>query len=274
VTLDIPCRYYRVYTDPDVPCVEKNFHHVERTLPIPLSQSALVLVDIWSTHYIDSWFRRAADVTQTRIVPLLQAARQAGMLVIHGPSPSVAERYAPRTPRLHHPAPSPPPTRFARGYPAGRGGEEWPPREFRGIYRGGEHAAFGRNAEPRLKEALERYVTELDIAEPARPLPGEACVSTGDEMHGILAERRILHLFYAGFATNWCVLYRDYGMLAMSNRGYNLVLIRDATTGVEFHDTVDTLAATEIQIREIETKYAWSTTTDAFVAACGRAQGG
>jgi nicotinamidase-related amidase len=262
MTLDIPCRYYRVYTDSDVPCVEQNFHHVERSLPIPRAQAALVLVDIWSTHYIESWFRRAADVTTTRIVPVLEAARAAGMLVIHGPSPQVAERYAPR------PKADPRPTASDQ-----RSEVEWPPPAFRGIYRGGEHAAFGRHPEPRLKEALDRYVTELDIAAPARPLPGEPVIHTGDEMHALLAERRILHLFYAGFATNWCVLYRDYGMLAMSNRGYNLVLIRDATTGVEFHDTVATLAATEIQVREIETKYAWSTTTDAFVAACRRVGG-
>jgi hypothetical protein len=54
MVLNIPCRYYRVYTDPDVPCVEANFHHVERRLPIPIEQAALVLVDVWSTHYIDS----------------------------------------------------------------------------------------------------------------------------------------------------------------------------------------------------------------------------
>ncbi|MCL6646027.1 MAG: cysteine hydrolase, partial [Dehalococcoidia bacterium] len=145
---------------------------------------------------------------------------------------------------------------------------DWPPPAFRGIYRGGEYTAFGRYPEPRLKEA----VTELEIAEPARPLPDEPVIRDGAELHVLLAQRRILHLFYAGFATNWCVLYRDYGMLAMNQRGYNLILIRDATTGVEFHDTVDTLTATEIQVREIETKYAWSTTTDAFVAACRAAR--
>jgi nicotinamidase-related amidase len=57
-------------------------------------------------------------------------------------------------------------------------------------------------------------------------------------------------------------------MVAMNQRGYNLILLRDATTGIEFHDTVDTLQATEMTIREIETKQAWSATTDAFVAAC------
>jgi nicotinamidase-related amidase len=253
--LNIPCRYYRVYTDPDTPCVEQSFHHVERTLPVPVEQAALVLVDIWSTHYIDSWLARASDVTRTQIVPVLDAARQAGMLVIHGPSPSVAQRYAsPPNSELRAPSTAP----------------DWPPSAFRNIYRSGEYAAFGRDPEPRLKEALERYVDELDIAEPARPRPGEPVIFTGAQMHALLAERRILHLFYAGFATNWCVLYRDYGMLAMSQLGYNLILIRDATTGVEFHDTVAGCTATEFQIREIETKYAWSTTVDSFLKAVAR----
>src|SRR5579872_4469221 len=91
--LNIPCRYYRVYTDPGTPCVERDFHFVERTLPIPIEQAALVLVDVWSTHYIESWLRRAAEITQSKIVPLMEAARKAGMTVIHGPSPFIANRY-------------------------------------------------------------------------------------------------------------------------------------------------------------------------------------
>jgi nicotinamidase-related amidase len=250
--LNVPSRYYRVYTDPDVPCDEHNFHFVERTLPIPLEQAALVLVDVWRTHYIDSWLNRASKVTRTKIVPLLEAARRVGMTVIHGPSPPIADRYvkAPPTP------------------PSQPSGADWPPRNFRGIYRSGEHAAFGRNPEPRLSEALERYKTELDIADVAKPMAGELIIHTGAQMHELLAERKILHLVYAGFATNWCVMYRDYGVLAMNQRGYNVILIRDATTGVEFHDSVDALTATEIQVREIETKYGWSTDTAAFIKAC------
>src|SRR5437870_4888301 len=92
-TLEIPCRYYRVFTGADVPCVEESFHHVERALPVPLEQAALLLVDVWSTHYIDSWLARARAVTEARIVPLLRAARQTGLTVIHGPSPLVARRF-------------------------------------------------------------------------------------------------------------------------------------------------------------------------------------
>lgn len=250
--LDLPSRYYRVYTDPDLPCVESNFGFVERRLPLPVAQTALVLVDIWSTHYIDTWLARAQDVTREKVVPLLEAARQMGMTVIHGPSPFIAKRY-----KEEPKAPSAPPT-----------GPDWPPRAFRGIYRSGEYAAFGRDQEPRLPGVYKRYETELDISPLTKPIDGEPVIFTGDEMHALLAERRILHLIYAGFAANWCLIGRDYGMVAMNQRGYNLILIRDATTGIEFHDTVATLTATEMTVREIETKQAWSATTDAFVTAC------
>jgi len=259
--LNLPCRYYRVYTDPDVPCDEGNFHHVERDLSLPLDQTALVLVDVWSDHYIDSWRERAAAITRQRIVPLPQAARDAGMMVIHAPSPRIVESDHPE----FMPAPEP-------GQP--QDAPEWPPAEFRGIYRSGEFAAFGRNPEPRLQEALARYVTTQSIADVAAPVPGDSIIATGHQLHDLLCERQILHLIYAGFATNWCVIGRDYGIIAMNERGYDIVLIRDATTGVEFHDTVGQLTATEIAVREIETKYAWSTTTDAFVATCSALQSG
>ena len=254
MSLHLPCRYYRVYADPNIPCVEHNFHFVERELPLPVDATALVLVDVWSTHYIDSWLKRATEVTETRIVPVLQAAREIGMTVIHAPSPPVADRY--RNPPES--APRPP------------SGPDWPPPPFRGIYRSGDYAAFGRNQEPILPPTYKRYKTELDIADPVKPLPGEPVIHTGPQMHKLLAEREILHLIYVGFATNWCVIGRDYGILAMNDRGYNIILIRDATTGVEFHDTVDDLTATAMTIREIETKYGWSTTVEAFVVSCKR----
>lgn len=253
-TLNIPCRYYRVYTDPGVPCVESHFHFVERTLPIPVGQSALILVDIWATHYIDSWLARARRITETKIVPLMEAARKAGVTVIHGPSPFIADRYLKAPPAPVVTTDPPPP--------------EWPPPAFRGIYRSGEYAIFGRNQEPILPGVYKRYETELDIADIAKPKPGDIIIHTGAQMHAILAEKKILHLFYAGFATNWCLVGRDYGIYAMNEKGYNIILIRDATTGIEFHDTVEQELATQMTIREIETKNAWSTDTDSFLAAC------
>ena len=55
----------------------------------------------------------------------------------------------------------------------------------------------------------------------------------------------------------------------MNQRGYNIILLRDATTGIESHDTVDGLLMTKMTIREIETKWGWSTTSEQFAQAAG-----
>ncbi|MCC6443133.1 MAG: cysteine hydrolase family protein [Armatimonadetes bacterium] len=250
----IPCRYYRVYTDPGVPCVEENFRFIERTLPLPVKQTALVLVDVWSVHYIDSWLQRAAEITREKIVPLLQAARRIGMTVVHAPSPYITER---RYPEAAPPA------------PVTRPPDDWPPPAFRGIYRAGEYAPFGRDPEPILKDVYARYEVEMAIAEPARPEPGDLIITTGEQLHTVLTGHRILHLLYTGFAANWCLIGRDYGIIAMNERGYNIILVRDATTGIEFHDTAASRTATAMTVREIETKYGWSAAAEDVLRGCG-----
>ncbi len=254
--LETPARYYRVYTDEETSCDEENFHFVERQLPLPVAQTALVLVDVWATHYIDSWLKRAAEITAEKIVPLTDALRAAGVTIIHAPSPFVVER--------QHPESMP----SAAESPISASGDLWPPANFRGLYRSGEFSAFGRDQESRLTDAHARYETELKISPLMQPQSGDVIIATGDQLHQVLRSRQILHLLYAGFATNWCVIGRDYGMIAMQGRGYNNVLVRDATTGVEFHDSVTDLTATQITIREIETKYGWSTTVEDLIQAC------
>ena len=54
----------------------------------------------------------------------------------------------------------------------------------------------------------------------------------------------------------------------MRRRGYNLILLRDATTGVEFPDTINGLMATELAIREAEQQLGFSSSNKDFLAAC------
>jgi nicotinamidase-related amidase len=96
----------------------------------------------------------------------------------------------------------------------------------------------------------------------------EFVVGTGDQLQELAKEQGIMHLIYAGFATNWCLLNRDYGMRAMGQRGYNLILLRDATAGVEFPDTVDEHFATEIAIREVEQQLGFTAANGDYFAAC------
>ena len=92
-SLDLTVRYFQDSTPAGVACREEHFRRREISMPLPMAQTALVLVDIWNTHFIESWRERAEQVTVAAIVPVLAATRQAGLTIIHAPSVRVAERY-------------------------------------------------------------------------------------------------------------------------------------------------------------------------------------
>jgi len=258
--LELPVRYYRLFRDGDpIGCHEKDFHYVEQTLAIPLRQAALVLVDCWNVHYCRSWVARAEELIHTRLAPVVRSARRAGLVVIHAPTEQVAEKY-PRSAWLFEDADRERTPRFATPDP------EWPPAEF--VDRTGQYAAFRRDYHP---TGWKEHFPQLAIAEPLAPTAEDYVVRSGSHLHKVLKRLKVLHLFYAGFATNICLRRRDYGMRAMGERGYNLILLRDCTTAVEAHDTVAELLATRVFVQDIETKLAYSATSDQFIEACRRA---
>lgn len=75
-------------------------------------------------------------------------------------------------------------------------------------------------------------------------------------------------MFYAGFAANICVQRRDYGVWAMLDRGYNIVLLRDCTTAIEHAETWDGMWLTRSSILDMELRAA-STTGEALASALG-----
>ena len=261
--LRLSLRTYQRQLEPGVECVEANFHYEEWPVVIPLDQAALVLVDLWDTHYIRSHAERTAEITRTRIAPAVAAARGAGIAVIHAPSPEQAKRY-------------PQWTRYAseEDYKASGTGRSvpfmepgnWPPAAFR---RGeGAYAQFRRPRSPLMKRiAEERRERKIDPS--VEPAPQDFVVATGDQLHRLCADRGIVHLFYAGFAANVCIPFKDYAIRAFRARGYNTILLRDCTTAIEGHDTIDDLAGTRQAIRELEmADLAATITSAAFMAAC------
>ena len=218
-------------------------------MPLPLEQTALVLVDIWNVHFIKSWIERACKITREVILPILGAARQSPLAIIHAPSPPVAEQYdqlgglvsSSATPK-----------------------SIWPPTEFR--HRSGEYTVFRgpRSQPPGIGAHWNPIADQLSISPLIDVLKEEYVIATGQQLHDLLARKGILHLIYVGFATNWCVVGRDYGIRAMSGRGYNIILLREATTGVEFPDTVDQLFTTESESREVEQQYGFNASKKEF----------
>ncbi len=248
--LDLRVRYFQDSTPADVPCRETEFVRREFEMPLPIDETALVLVDLWNVHFIESWIERAKQVTVDCVVPVIDAARKTGMTIVHAPSPSVAAQY-PQLERHNPPQPSTPNT--------------WPPSEFRSrsgdynIYRG------PRSQPPGIGIHWNKLASQLSMSPAIDVKEDEFVIATGQQLHELMEERGILHLLYAGFATNWCVLGRDYGIRSMSRYGYNIILLRDATTGVEFPDTYENLFTTEIAIREVEQQYGFSASNADFL---------
>ncbi len=256
-TLDLKVTYFQDSTPEDVPCREENFVRRDLNFPLPIEQTALVLIDLWDIHHIESWVARAGAMTRDIIVPLIDKARDAGITIVFAPSPEVVyghpgkyNVYEGCTPP---PEPGPVPT--------------WPPEEFRG--RQGEYAQF-RNPRSQPPGISLHWPThkKLDLSPHVTIQNGDYVVASGQQLHDLFEEKGILHMLIAGFATNWCIVGRDYGVRAMAGRGYNCILMRDATEGVEFPDTVEERLATEISIREVEQMHGFSASNESFYAAC------
>ena len=251
-TLNLQVRYFQDSTPADVPCRETAFIRREFEMPLSIAETALVLVDLWNVHFIETWIERAKQVTVDCVVPVIDAARKAGLTIVHAPSPSVAGQY-PQLKRHKPPEPSTP--------------SAWPPSDFRG--REGDYAVYRgpRSQPPGIGIHWDKLASQLSMSPAIDVKEDEFVIATGQQLHELLEEKRILHLIFAGFATNWCVLGRDYGIRSMARYGYNIILLRDATTGVEFPDTYENLFTTEIAIREVEQQYGFSASNTDFFAA-------
>ena len=102
------------------------------------------------------------------------------------------------------------------------------------------------------------------------PTAGDVVVATGAELHAACKARGLLHLIYAGFATNICIRFRDYGLRAMRDRGYSPILLRDATSAIETRATIGSLSLTRAVILDIE-RWFYTALTDDLIAAFGDA---
>ncbi|MBN1671486.1 MAG: isochorismatase family protein [Kiritimatiellae bacterium] len=224
--LYIQPRYYRWHVDPGVEWVEPNTGYATLDWEIPVSQAALVLVDVWDRHYLKDTAARSERIVREKLCPLLRACRAGGLRVIHAPAPKLARE-------------------CAAWVGAGAAGPErpacetpWPPSEFRADK--GPYSKYAKPAEPREKERADR-VAGLQIHPDALPQGDDVVIATGEELHRYCTAQKILFLFYAGFNTNACILLRDYGTVEMAKRGYKIVIVRDCTTGMESFETHDEL---------------------------------
>ena len=248
--LHIKPRYYRWFVDPGVEWVEKNTGYAYLNWGIPLSKAALVMVDVWDRHYLKDTEERAEGIIQKKIMPLLTICRKRGFRIIHAPSPDLDIAYK-------HPA-----WIGASNKGDKKTKENWPPKEFRD--KSGEYKQYAHPKEPREDERRE-LVSGLSMHPDVQVEGNEVVVATGEELHRYCEENGILFLFYLGFNTNACIVLRDYGTIEMHKRGYDIIIVRDCTTGMESFKTHDALSQTKGTILMLEMFGKYSITSEELI---------
>ena len=224
-TIHIRPRYEQRAPAPGEPRREQNHRHVHLEWDLPLSETALICLDIWD-HDIREDMREIDDaVTRERIVPVVRAARRRGLQIIHAPAPPVAQR-SPNWVKLMPEGEEP-----QKVWP---NSPDWPPEDFR--QKTGRYEQYARPEVWCREQDLEES-DRRDFHELVRPEGDEAVILTGEELHRLCHRRGILHLIYVGFHVPGCVTLRNYGLPQMLDHGYHCILVRDCTNGMESHTT-------------------------------------
>jgi len=251
--LHVKPRFHNWIVDEGEEWLELNTKQANLDWNIPVSQCALVLLDVWQRHYLKEPEERAEKIINERYVPLLKSCREYGMEVIHCPSPQVAKTH-PNWVKLMSEAELKPVS------------DSWPPKEFRNL--SGPYNAYRRPFTP--KEAERNALTPLTFHPKVVPLNNEAVIAYGEELHRYCKQKGILFLFFAGFNTNACLITRDYGALQMNYRGYQVSVIRDCTTGMESRETQAGLLQTNGALLFFEMYGQYTVTSNEIISGFSR----
>ena len=239
--LRISGRYYRMYPP------EAYLGHAEETLELALGQTALMLIDVYGLGYSPgepeperpALFYKGSTEVERRVMvdhvkPALEAARRIGMPVIflNNSNQMVAAQRS----------------------------------EFGAI--------LVRTHGLTVEERWEADPVEFQFSKLVTPQPGEYLVRKQMYsgffetcLESLLKNLGIKNLVAVGFAANACVLGTLNDALY---RNYRIVLLRDCTAAMEYHDTIDKQSITGFIIRHVEAFLGYTATSRDFVRSCER----
>ena len=237
--LSLAGRYYRMYPP------EAYLGHAEETLELALQETAFVLIDVYGLGYSPGepeparpalFYKGSTEVERNVMVncvkPALEAARRIGMPIVYlnNSNQMVATQQS----------------EFGSILVRTHGltvEERWEtdPVEFR----------FSKLVEPKPGEYVVRKQMYSGFF--------ETCLET------LLRNLRIKNLVAVGFASNACVL----GTLTDAlYRNYRIVLLRDCTAAMEYHDTMEGQTVTAQIVRHVEAFLGYTATSREFVRSC------
>jgi len=236
--------------------------YVTEPLSLDAEKTALVVMHCWDIGCeggpeIDPAFcvgmgfpealAEADRIMREVIRPAMDAAREAGVLVCHVESASIAAKHPEAQEDLDEP-------------PAAGG--SMPPPVVPGWR---EHIVTRSHGADYA--TLSPY-GRMDRAQIVAPLPGEPFAYETGQFDRQLRRHGIENLIYTGFATDMCVLRAPGGIEPMAPYGYRVFLMRDATVGVELPDTFEERIATRWGIAYFESHYGDTVLGEDFIQAC------
>lgn len=189
---------------------------IEKPVEWPAAETALVICDMWDTHWCKSASARTAEIAP-RIDALAKAMRAQGSLIIHAPSDTMkfyadapGRKLAQAAPKVEPPSP---PNRL--------GGPALPI----------DDKDNGCDDEPQctipngktIPYPWKRQIASIQVADT------DAITDNGQEVFNLLKQRGIKNLLVCGVHTNMCILHRSFAIKQMTRWGVNCALVRDCT---------------------------------------------
>ncbi len=232
----------------------KEFKVVERTVDWEVSQTAIIVIDMWDGHYCRSAAQRVG-VMVPRMNRVLTAARNHGVMIVHAPSGTV-NMYA-----------DTPYRKRMQQTPAAKPPEGWDFKKWRDLDPSREPALPVDTEECACDDPVVlTRVRQFSKQHPGLDVIGYDGISdSGQEIYNFCEAEGITNVIIMGVHTNMCVLGRPFGIRAMVGLGRNVVLVRDLTDAM--YDPrqpphVSHTRGTELVIEHIETHWCPSILSD------------
>ncbi len=215
---------------------------------LPVSQTAVLICDMWDNHWCKGAARRVQELAQ-RMAPVVAAARARGIQIIHAPSETMDfYRDWPQRQRM---------LGVSRIEPPAPLGLTDPPLPI--DDRGG-----GCDTGDAQYKAWTREIATLKVG------PGDVISDDGAEIYSFLRERGIRNLLVMGVHVNMCVLNRPFAIKNMTNWGIRCVLVRDLTDSMydpRDRPWVSHSRGTELVVEHIEKYWCPSTSSAGLMRA-------
>ncbi|MBP8130894.1 MAG: isochorismatase family protein [Candidatus Hydrogenedentes bacterium] len=173
----------------------------------PVTDTAVIVCDMWDKHWCDFANARVAEMAP-RMAEVLNAARGAGVQIIHCPSETLGfYQDWPQRRRMQAAPPVAPPDQKTVADPP------LPIDDSDGGCPGPEQPYA----------AWTRQTATLPVGE------YDGISDDGREVYHFLAQEGITHVIIMGVHTNMCVLNRSFGIRQLSRWGLDCCLVRDLT---------------------------------------------